>query len=521
MRHTPRSWPAGARWVPACCAFDWAASPLGPTAGWATSLRTAVSLCLTAPFPTVIFWGPDLVMLYNDASLPILADKHPAALGQRGRDCWPEICSIIGPILEGVLATGEATWSYDLMLPIVHSGGAERHFTFSYSPIRDETGHVGGVICPVTETTAQLQGEHRERLLRAEAEAARFRLLAEALPALVWMARPDGFLDYYNQRWYDYAGLSAEQLTGWGWEVTWHPADLPDGHVRWLEALRTGQPYEYEARFRRAVDGGFHWHLIRAVPLRDREGRMLRWVGINTDIEEQKHTAAELQRVNEELQQFANIVSHDLSEPLRTISNFLQMFLRRSQTKLDGEDKEYLAFAVDGAQRLQRMITDLLDYTRASGQAEAFTVVDGEALLARVCDALQVAVTESGTVITHDPLPTVQGDATRLGQVLQNLISNALKFHGQALPRIHVSAQREGQYWRFAVQDNGIGIEPKQAGRLFQVFQRLHTRSEYPGTGIGLAICKKIVERHGGRIWVESTPGNGATFYFTIHERSS
>jgi PAS domain S-box-containing protein len=502
-------------------AFDWASSPLGPTAGWPPSLCTTVGLCLTAPFPSVIFWGPDLVMLYNDACLPILADKHPAALGQRGHDCWPEICSTMGLMLEGGLAAGAATWLYDLMLPSLISGAAERHFTFAYSPIRDETGHVGGVFCPGMETTAQLQGERQEQQPRAATNGFSFRSLVEALPALVWIARPDGFHDYFNQRWYDYTGLSAKQLAGWGWEATWHPADLPDGRVRWLEALRTGQPYEYAARFRRAADGGFHWHLIRAVPLHDRRGQVLRWVGINTDIEEQKHTATELQRVNDELRQFAHVVSHDLSEPLRTISNFLQIFLNRSQTKLDSQDREHLAFAVDGAQRLQRMITDLLDYARAGGQAEAITVVDGEALLARVCDALQVAVTESGAIITHGPLPTVQGDVTRIGQVLQNLIGNALKFRGQDLPRIHVSAQREGQYWRFAIQDNGIGIDPKQAGRLFQVFQRLHTRSEYPGTGIGLAICKKIVERHGGRIWVESTPGEGATFYFTIHERSS
>ncbi len=150
------------------------------------------------------------------------------------------------------------------------------------------------------------------------------------------------------------------------------------------------------------------------------------------------------------------------------------------------------------------MIADLLAYTRVGGPTTAFTAVDGETLLARILGGLQIAIADAQAEVTHDPLPVVQGDETRLGQVLQNLIGNALKFRGQTPPRIHVSVVKEDRHWRFSVRDNGIGVDPQQAPRIFQVFQRLHTRSEYPGTGIGLAICKKIVEHHGGRIWVES-----------------
>ena len=225
---------------------------------------------------------------------------------------------------------------------------------------------------------------------------------------------------------------------------------------------------------------------------------------------------AELQRVNAEFEQFGYIVSHDLNEPLRTITTYVQLLAQRARDKLDVEANEFIEFAVDGAQRLQGLIADLLAYTRAGGPREEFTAVDGDALLGRVLTDLQITITESGAAITHDPLPIISGDARRLGQVLQNLLTNALKFRGPAPPRVHVSAQRQGKEWMFSVRDNGIGLEPGHAERIFQVFQRLHPRQEYPGTGMGLAICKKIVERHGGRIWVESEPSKGATFFFTL-----
>ncbi|HEV8712904.1 MAG TPA: chemotaxis protein CheB [Candidatus Binatia bacterium] len=225
---------------------------------------------------------------------------------------------------------------------------------------------------------------------------------------------------------------------------------------------------------------------------------------------------ADLQRVNEELQQFAHIVSHDLNEPLRMVSSYMQRLEERYRGKLDTNADDYIAFAIEGAQRMQALIQDLLAYTRVGGKAQEFTAVDCEVLLLRTLGDLQLAIEESGAAVTHGPLPTVRGEGKQLGLVFQNLIGNALKFRSQAPPRIHISARRDGSQWVFAVQDNGIGIDPRHVARIFQVFQRLHTRSEYPGTGIGLSICKKIVERHGGRIWVESELGKGATFLFTL-----
>ena len=183
---------------------------------------------------------------------------------------------------------------------------------------------------------------------------------------------------------------------------------------------------------------------------------------------------------------------------------------------LDVRGAEFIKFTVEGAQWMQALIRDLLAYTRGSGSTQAFAAVDGEALLVRVLGDLQLLIHDSGAEVTHDVLPVVHGDAGQLGLVLQNLIGNALKFRSQAPSRIYIASRRDGSQWEFAVRDNGIGIEPRHAERIFQVFQRLHTRSEYPGTGIGLAICKKIIERHGGRIWVESAPGQGTTFFFTL-----
>lgn len=232
-----------------------------------------------------------------------------------------------------------------------------------------------------------------------------------------------------------------------------------------------------------------------------------------------QHYASELERSNRELQQFAYVASHDLQEPLRMVSSFLQLLEKRYQNQLDQDAIEFISFAVDGAKRMQALINGLLIFSRVGTQGNPFTLVDCQALLTQVLDNLKIAIQETRAEIISTSLPTVMGDGTQLTQVFQNLIANAIKFHGEKPPHIEIGAEHRENEWLLWVTDNGIGIDPQYAERIFLIFQRLHTRHEYPGTGIGLAICKRIIERHGGRIWMESDPASGkpgSTFYFTI-----
>ena len=244
---------------------------------------------------------------------------------------------------------------------------------------------------------------------------------------------------------------------------------------------------------------------------------------LSIEVENRKQTARvlseqteALERSNRDLQQFAHVASHDLQEPLRMVSSYVKLLERRYKGRLDADADDFIGFAVDGAARMQRMIQDLLSYSRVETLGRAPSRTDAQEVFLQVVANLRVAIEECGARITHDPLPVVEADPTQLSQLFQNLIANAIKFRREIPPVIHVSAVREGRFWVFSIQDNGIGFDAAFADRIFTIFQRLHTWKDYPGTGMGLAICQKIVERHGGSIRVESEPGRGSTFFFTL-----
>jgi PAS domain S-box-containing protein len=333
----------------------------------------------------------------------------------------------------------------------------------------------------------------------------------------------DGRWLLVNQRYCDIVGHTRERLLQRLCRNLTHPDDLEMSleNMRRVVAGET-QTCSMEMRYIRAA-GSYvwvreTWSLVRGVT-----GDPKYFISVLEDItsrkqaeEELGQSIKELARSNAELEQFAYVVSHDLQEPLRMVSSYVQLLAQRYQDRLDSNANDFIAYAVDGAARMKKMITDLLAYSRVGRQGEEFAPIACEAVLNEARANLEAAITESSAEINHGPLPTVLGNSYLLVHLFQNLVGNAIKFRTKEPPRIQVSAKLDEQGWLFSVSDNGIGLNQQDADRIFMVFQRLHGREEYPGTGIGLAISKKIVEHHGGRIWVESEPGKGATFHFTI-----
>jgi len=296
-----------------------------------------------------------------------------------------------------------------------------------------------------------------------------------------------------------------------------HPDDRAAVNEAYSGSLREGRDtYEIEHRVVRRATGEVRVVQERCEHVRDGAGAIVKSVGMVHDITERKKAEGEIRRSNESLEQFAYVASHDLQEPLRMMASYSELLERRYKGKLDSDANEFIAFIVDGAKRMQRLINDLLDYSRIGRMERAAGEVDLDAVLGRVLGGMRATIEESGAAVTHDPLPRLTGAESEFVQLFQNLVGNGIKFRGTEPPRIHVGAARKGSHWLFSVKDNGIGLEEQYKDRIFVIFQRLHGRGEYPGTGIGLSICKKLVELHGGRIWVESEPGKGSTFNFTV-----
>ena len=353
-----------------------------------------------------------------------------------------------------------------------------------------------GIIASATDAIITVDAEQRITLFNTAAERMFHCPAAEALGATLDRFIPERFRAAHQ------AHIEEFGKTG----VTTRAM----GHQRPLAALRSdGHEFPVEATISQVTVAGqkLFTAIVRDITERKRAEEAL------------ARQAEDLARSNVELERFAYVASHDLQEPMRTVRSFAQLLQRRCAAQLTGEALEYLQFITDGVGRMQTLINDLLAYSRVSSQGGAFAPADCNNILRMVLENLHVMIQTRHADVTVDPLPVVTGDATQLGQVFQNLIVNAIKFQGDRPPRVHVSATERPPEWVFSVNDNGIGIAPEYFDRIFIIFQRLHTIEEYGGTGIGLAICKKIVERHGGRIWIESKVGQGSTFYFSIPKR--
>jgi PAS domain S-box-containing protein len=396
--------------------------------------------------------------------------------------------------------------------------GQYRLMSCTAVPVFNEDHTVREWVGAMTDITDLRRGEEEVRENKE-----RFQGLATAFPQMVWSSKPDGNLEYANALWNQYTSQEESARAASVWDGLLHPEDADPHMERWRESMATGKMFESQVRLRKVSDGTYRWFICRAVAVLGRDNRIVRWLGACTDINDQMNYAVDLrvtnealQRSNADLEQFAYAASHDLQEPLRMISLYTQLLQEEYADVLDETARSYVDFAVSGAQRMERLLQDLMAYSRVSaapqGQSE---ISDAKVALQAALGNLEAVVRKSGAQFHAGDLPSVTAPSVHMVLLFQNLIGNALKYSGGRVPEIWIDAERADKFWKFSVRDNGIGIEPQYARQIFGVFKRLHG-AEYEGTGIGLAVCQRIVERTGGRIWLESTPGEGSTFYFTV-----
>lgn len=370
------------------------------------------------------------------------------------------------------------------------------------------------------EARARLEKRHAELALH-ESEA-RFRQLADAMPQIVWTATPDGFFDYYNARWYALTGQQPARPVSSGWDQILHPDDLRLWNENWRQCVRNGIPCEIVFRLYHRRQESYRWFLGRAAPVHDQNGRIARWYGTCTDIDEHKRTEDALRRANQDLEQFAYSVSHDLREPLRTMMIYSELLQRRHGGSLPDQARDYLQFLAGAAKRMDALVRALRVYTStASVRSHETPSADAGAAAREAIANLSALIREHGAQIDVAPLPVVQMHHHHLVQVFQNLLANGITYHrAGAPPRVRLSAVEHAAAWEFLVRDEGIGIAPEYHDRIFGIFKRLHTASEIEGTGMGLAICKKIIDMYVGHLRVTSSPGAGSTFYVTVPKQT-
>lgn len=447
---------------------------------------------------------------------------------------------------------------------LVTRDGEEVPIEDSAAPIRDAEGKVSGAVLVFHDVTQRRRAQEALR----ESEA-RFRLMANSIPQLAWIARADGHIYWYNQQWYAYTGTTPEQMEGWGWQSVHDPEVLPKVLEEWKASIATGKPFDMVFPLQGA-DGSFRQFLTRVLPMKDSEGRIVQWFGTNTDITERKlleeelsksrdelelrvrertaeleklnedlvreieerkraearlsATMAKLERSNQALQDFASIASHDLQEPLRKVETFGNMLKEKCGDSLGEQCGGYLDRMLDAGKRMQTLIAALLEYSRLTTRANPFKEVDLTKIVKEVLSDLEVRIETTGGEVRFGELPVIEADPVQMRQLFQNLIGNALKFHKEGeRPVITVShSSADNGHLLIRVEDNGIGFDERYIERIFAPFHRLHGRSSpYEGTGMGLAICRKIVERHGGSITAGSTPGIGTSFIVQLPQKQS
>jgi len=452
------------------------------------------------------------------------AETQGRPLAQVGNGQWK--IRELEALLREVVAQGSSFDEFEVEREFGTIG--RRTLRLSARPIAGESSRPRRILLALEDVTERKQFE----VLR-ESEH-RFRTLAEALPQLVWTCLPDGNSDYFNSKWTEYTGVAVPDLLGMRWRETLHAADRDSTCDYWWAAMKGQAPYDLEYRIRRA-DGAYHWFKVRATPLRDATGNLVKWFGTCTDIEDQKRVQQELQKAREELEErvrertrrlremvqeleaFSYSVSHDLRSPLRAMLGFAELALRQGDKQVAPPVKTYLERIVASASRADRLVQDVLIYSRVSRANIHLTPIDLNKLLGEIIQQEPAFQPPKAEIQVQSPLLPVLGHEPSLGQCFTNLLTNAVKFVLPGIiPRIKIRTQLlEGQV-RIWFEDNGIGVEPANLDRIFNIFERVHSMQEYEGTGIGLAIVRKQVERMGGTVGVQSEDGNGSQFWIQL-----
>lgn len=454
--------------------------------------------------------GPKLIFeLANPLYLKVVG-KTKSIIGKPLLKVFPELKGQeILKILKNVYKTGKPFMGKEVLVKLDRNNigkSEDIYFNFVYQPFRDAQGAVGGIMTHAVEVTENIQA--RKKLEESEA---RFRTLAEHIPTLTWMARPDGHIYWYNPRWYEYTGTTLQEMEGWGWQKVHHPKELPKVMEQWKNSIKTGEPFEMVFPLRGA-DGIFRPFLTRITPLRDRKNNVVQWFGTNTDITKQK----ELERQKDD---FLGIASHELKTPVTSIKAYGQVLQAMFARKGDKMAVDQLKKMDAQINKLTNLIEDLLDVTKIqSGRLEFHEeYFDFNELVDEIVEELQLTTQKHTLIKKFGAAKRIYADRERIGQVLINLITNAIKYspHNK---KIVITTDAEKNTVILCVKDFGVGIPKNKQGKVFEQFFRVSgpNQSTFPGLGLGLYVSSEIIKREGGRIWVESIEGKGSTFCFSI-----
>ena len=527
--------------------LDWSQTPVGTPDRWAQSLRTVVALVLRNPSPMFLYWGRDAqTLFYNEAFRNM--QRPPGifpALGDSGQHLWPEHAPVAGSLIDQVFDNGEAVFISDKLVPVYRNGHFEdAYWSFSYSPVLDESDAVGGVLATCVETSLRYSSQANQLIEIANERA---RLAIQSAELGVYEVNIIAATVEADARFHEILDTHRSNK----WEDLFSSIYPDDRFIRqWAieKALQTGQ-LSYQARITRK-DSSIHWIRVLGRVLFDEKGKAVKLIGVIQDITEQKRFAEELaikvaertkelaqanlqlQQSNAELNQFAYVASHDLQEPLRKVRTYTGM-LSSDLANPSPKINEYLQRIESSVKRMQNLIHDVLGFSRVAKPTEKFETLDLSNILKTVLEDYDLLIEQSGAVVTVHDMPVVEANSSQMSQLFSNLISNALKFRSEDRPEISLSSAPLSKeeisrhtelfeheiYYAIECKDNGIGFDSEYAEKIFVIFQRLHGKQQYEGTGIGLAMCKKIVLNHQGLIYARSALDQGASFTIILPEK--